>query len=619
MLTLGLTTPVLLPPPVSLSENTTALTLVAAVNRVLPHLPADEGMSRAIEPELIVKHIDLIRIALVGAAAAASRLFPWRPFEGFEVVALTATLLGGYPIFHEAFSALLKRRMTMELSMSIAILAALAIGECFTALVIVLFVLVAEVLEGMTVERGRRAIRELLDVLPRTVNVRQGEGVREVPGGSVRIGDVVLLKPGARVPVDGVVSAGHSFVDQSAITGESLPVEKVPGSSVFTGTVNQSGWIEVRTTGTGQDTAFAKILHAVEEAERSRAPIQKTADRLSGYLVYFALGAAALTFVATRDLRSTISVVIVAGACGVAAGTPLAILGAIGRAARQGAIIKGGRYLEALFHVDTVVLDKTGTLTFGDQEVVRLRPCPGITPESLLGTCALAERPSDHPIAKAVLKKAREVSVSQDYPEGFEYRPGEGIACTCRGEMILVGNRKLLSGHGVDLSGLDDDLGHQVLVAQAGRLLGSLEVADVIRPEAGKAVQALRRMGLKTMLLSGDGAAIAREVGIQTGVDEVHAEVLPEGKLELVKSLQASGKKVAMVGDGINDAPALMQADAGIAMGSGTDVARESAGIVLLGNDLLKLVETLKLARRCRRTITQNFVGTVLVTCLVTV
>ena len=228
--------------------------------------------------------------------------------------------------------------------MTIALVAALSIRESFTAVVIVLFVLVAEVLEHMTVGRGRRAIKDLLDLLPRTVAVRRQEGVTDVSASALAVGDVVVIKPGGRVPVDGVVESGHSFVDQSAITGESLPTEKVPGTSVFAGTINQSGALEVRTTGIGRDTTFAKIVDAVEQAQESRAPIQKTADRLSGYLVYFALGAAVLTFVVTRDARSTISVIIVAGACGIAAGTPLAILGAVGRAARQGAIVKGGHF-----------------------------------------------------------------------------------------------------------------------------------------------------------------------------------------------------------------------------------------------------------------------------------
>jgi len=285
---------------------------------------------------------ELMRIGLVAVASAAVWLRLWEPLARVSVIGLTAALVGGSPIFEEAFSALRARRMTMELSMAIAVGAALAIGEFFTALVIVLFVLIAEVFERLTVGRGRRAIKDLLDFLPRQALVRRGAAAREVGAAEIAPGDVVVVRPGGRLPVDGLVVAGHSFVDQAAITGESLPVEKVAGAHVYAGTINQSGTIDVRATRIGRDTAFGKILEAVEAAERSRAPIQKTADRLAGYLVYFAIGCAALTFVITRDVRSMISVVIVAGACGIAAGTPLAILGAIGQAARKGAIVKGG-------------------------------------------------------------------------------------------------------------------------------------------------------------------------------------------------------------------------------------------------------------------------------------
>jgi heavy metal translocating P-type ATPase len=554
---------------------------------------------------------DLVRIGLVGVAIVVSWLAPWRPLYGIDAVALVATLAGGYPIFKEAFEALRERRMTMELSMTIALVAALAIREAFTALVIVLFVLIAEVLEHMTVDRGRRAIKDLLDLLPRDVAVRRAEGVTNIAADTLGLGDIVVIKPGARVPVDGEVETGHSFVDQSAITGESLPVEKVPGTRVFAGTINQSGALEVRTTGIGRDTTFAKIVEAVERAQESRAPIQKTADRLAGYLVYFALGAAVLTFVLTRDARSTISVIIVAGACGIAAGTPLAILGAVGRAARHGAIVKGGLYVEVLGRVDTIVLDKTGTLTLGDPQIVALHPADGVSPAQLLEAAAIAELPSEHPLGKAVLARARADGIAPPDPDRFSYTPGKGIVCAHNGETIVVGNRALLEGEAVALP--DVDAASTVLVARGGRFLGALEVADVVRPEAAAAIAQIRRMGMRTILLTGDAASIAKDVGSRLGVDEVHAELLPDDKLVKVRTLQEAGKRVAMVGDGINDAPALAQADVGIAMGSGTDVARESADVVLLGNDLLKLVEALRIARRCRGIIWQNFAGTLLV------
>jgi heavy metal translocating P-type ATPase len=583
--------------------------------RALPSSNVDSA-HEAVSPEdeahgHHVERTDLVRIGLVAVAVAVSWLIPWQPFLAINMVALAATLAGGYPIYREAFEALRERRMTMELSMTIALVAALSIREAFTAVVIVLFVLIAEVLEHMTVGRGRRAIKDLLDLLPRTVAVRRIEGVSSLSASDLAIGDIVVIRPGGRVPVDGLVESGHSFVDQAAITGESLPVEKVPGASVFAGTINQSGTLDVRATGIGPDTTFAKIVQVVEHAQESRAPIQKTADRLSGYLVYFALGAAVLTFLLTRDARSTISVIIVAGACGIAAGTPLAILGAVGRAARLGAIVKGGIYIEMLGQVDTIVLDKTGTLTLGDPRIVALHPAPGSTMAQLLEAAAIAELPSEHPLAKAVLVMAKDEGIQPREPDHFTYVPGKGIVCSLDNEAIVVGSRALLEGEGVTLR--EVDAAATVLVARAGRFLGALELADVLRPEAIAAIAAIRRMGMRTVLLTGDSTSIAKEVGALLRVDEVHAELLPEQKLKKVRDLQGAGKRVAMVGDGINDAPALAQADVGIAMGSGTDVARESADVLLLGNDLLKLVETLRIARQCRRIIWQNFAGTLAV------
>jgi Cd2+/Zn2+-exporting ATPase/Cu+-exporting ATPase len=424
----------------------------------------------------------------------------------------------------------------------------------------------------------------------------------------------VLIKPGSRIPAVGSVVGGNSFVDQATITGESMPVEKKPGSTVYAGTINQSGALEVRVERLGRDTTFGKIIQAVEEAEKSRAPIQRIADRLAGYLVYFALGAAILTFLVTHNIRSTISVVIVAGACGIAAGTPLAILGAIGRAAQHGAIIKGGLYLEKLGEVDTVLLDKTGTLTFGTPEVVEVSAAPGIAADFLLRTAAMAESRSEHPVAKAILKKAAQVGMAKEDASQFEYQPGKGITAVCDGEEVIVGSANFLAERGVTVPRIHaNEVGSEIFVARRGKFLGMLCVADTLRPEAREAIQALKAMRLKTILLTGDAKAVAEDVGKKLGVDEVAAELLPEEKLQYVARLTASSHTVAMVGDGVNDAPALMQANVGVAMGSGTDVARESADVVLIGNDLSKLVETLRIARRCRRTILQNFVGTLAV------
>ena len=468
----------------------------------------------------------------------------------------------------------------------------------------------------MTVSRGRRAIRDLLEFLPRSVTVRRVGGVRQASADELRLGDSVLVNPGSAVPVDGVVISGHSFVDQARITGESMPVEKLPGAVVYAGTINQSGALEIRTERVGRDTSYGKIVEAVENAERSRAPVQQLADRLAGYLVYFALGAAALTFLVTRDVRSMISVVIVAGACGIAAGTPLAILGGIGRAARLGAIIKGGLYLETLGSLNSVVLDKTGTLTFGRPEVQSVVPVAGVEELGLLEVAASAEMRSEHPLGKGIVAHAvgRQCSIRE--PERFDYTPGHGITAIVDGATVLVGNRALLREKGVETvtaPALHLDSASGVFVARDGQLLGMIMIADTVRPEACAAIASLREMGIQTILLTGDAGPIAARVARDLGIGEVDAELLPEDKLTRVKSLVSKGAVVAMVGDGINDAPALAEASVGIAMGSGTDVARESADVVLLGNDLVKFTETLAIARWTRQIIWQNFAGTILV------
>jgi heavy metal translocating P-type ATPase len=535
--------------------------------------------------------------------------------RGVDILAVLGVLIGGYPIFKEATADLLERRMTMELSMTIALVAASAIGEFFTALLITVFVLIAEILEGMTVGRGRRAIRELLDLLPQTAEVRSGGQVASRDLSELAVGDVVLVRPGARIPVDGLVASGHSFVDQSTITGESMPVEKIAGTLVFAGTINQSGVLEIRAEKIGRDTAFGRIIEAVERAERSRAPVQRMADRFAGYLVYFALGCAALTFLITHNARSTISVIVVAGACGIAAGTPLAILGGIGRAARKGAIIKGGLYLEVLSTVDTVVLDKTGTLTLGTPEIFDVHVYNGYRPADVVRIAATAERFSEHPLAKAIVKRASDWSLMVGEPVAFQYTPGMGIVCEVEGHRTLVGTRALLEQDGLKIP-VDESASEQyseVMVATRGQVLGSIKIADILRSEATAAVAEMRKLGLRTILLTGDRKEIADATAKELGVDEVQSELLPDQKVARVRELRAKSRVVAMVGDGVNDAPALMESNVGVAMGSGTDVARESASVVLLGNDLLRFTEVLKIARRCRAIIRANFIGTLAV------
>jgi heavy metal translocating P-type ATPase len=562
----------------------------------------------------VLEWTEFARVVFVAIAAAAVWFHIWEPFHKISIIGLAAMLIGGYPIFKEAFENIVERRMTMELSMTIALVAALAIGEFFTALIITGFVLAAEILERLTVGRGRRAIQDMLDFLPQTASVlRKGEIV-EVDTKNIGSGEIVLIRPGSRIPVDGEVVGGHSFVEQAAITGEPMPSEKTLGSQVYAGTMNQAGTLQVRAERLGRETTFGKIIEAVERAKHSRAPIQKMADRLAGYLVYFALGAAVLTFVITHNIRSTISVVIVAGACGIAAGTPLAILGAIGRAARNGSIIKGGIYLEALGQLDAVFLDKTGTVTFGIPRVTEVRTVDTFSERELIETSAAAERSSEHPVGRAIVNFAQQKGIPIAEPDHFEYRIGRGVLASVNRDQLVVGNCSLFDELGIAVPRLaGKGEGTEVLVSRAGRYLGSILVTDQVRPSAAPAVQVLREMNIKVTLLTGDANNVAGVIAGQLGITHVYSDLLPEEKTRIVAEQVRNGRTVAMVGDGINDAPALSEATVGVAMGAGTDVARESADVVLIGNDLGTFVETVRIARNCRRVILQNFYGTLIV------
>lgn len=556
--------------------------------------------------------IAIARICVAVAAAALLWFGPQSLQPALDIAGGAALVFAGWPIFREAVSNVLARRMTMELSMTIAIIAAAAISEFFTALVVTFFVLAAEELEHLTVSRGRGALLDLVEFIPRTARVRRGEAVVEALVEDLAPGERIIVSPGDKIPVDGVVAAGHSSVDQSRLTGESMPAEKSAGSTVFAGSINQAGVLEIEVRGVGPDTSFGQIIQAVEAAERSRAPVQKIADRLAGYLVYFSFAAAALTYFLTQDVRDTISVIIVAGACGVAAGTPLAILGGIGRAAKLGSIVKGGIHLETLGKVDTIVFDKTGTLTFGEPKVHAIHAAPGVDPGEVLRLAAGAESHSEHPLARAVVEEAQRRGVAISEPTRFSYTLGRGIDADVDGRRVLVGNRALLAEHGIDApETAASATGSDILIAADGRFLGQVVVSDTIRPEAKPVMAELAALGIKTVLLTGDTAAVGAAVASEVGIAEVEAGMLPQDKLVRIEAFIRSGRVVAMVGDGVNDAPALSAASLGIAMGSGTDVAKESADVVLIGNDLAKLVETLRIAKRTRRIIWQNFGGTI--------
>ena len=626
-----------------------------------PALPVDEsddltgpGGDRATTSERIIDRIeraDIARIAVVGLASlgvwAASAA--GAPSRLVAVAGAAALAVGCWPLVVEAAGELRERRMSMELSMLLAIVAAAVIGEWVTALAVTVFALCAEVLEDLSMDRGRDALTDLMSFLPQTARVvtgPQGTETSEVPLDEVRPGQVIALSPGGRVPVDGVVRTGRADVDQSRITGESLPVQVGPGDRVPAGSITR-GALELQVERVGEDSSYGRIVAAVRRAQSSRAPVQRLADRLAARIVYLALAAALVTFLATRDARATISVIIVAGACGVAAGTPLAVLAAIARAARCGAFVKDGTHLERLSAVDTVVLDKTGTLTAGAPRVVAVslaQPAGESTADPMaestagedevLALAAAAEWNSEHPIGRAICTEAAVRDLTVPVPDDVIYSPGAGVSARVKERWITVGRREgreHRAGQAVQetASAADDaaivsdtasdpeapSATSVVEVRADGRLLGTIALADRLRQGAASAVRDLGGMGLEVLMLTGDSAASATHVAHALGLapDQVRAGLLPADKEEVIRARRREGRCVAMVGDGVNDAPALSAADVGIAMGTGTDVAREAGDVVLVGSDPADLIETVRVARRARSIIMVNFAGTVVV------
>ncbi len=578
---------------------------------------------------------DRVRLAFVGAVgvlavaafvvertglvqAAMQRIPPW--------LALLAVLAGGVPIFIAAIKGLLARQITADVLMAVGITAATALGEFSAAAMIVFFMTIAHFLESFTTGRSREAIRSLMRIAPKTARVLRDGAEAQVGIEQVQPGDRVLVRPGEQIPVDGRVLAGHSSVDQAPITGESLPVEKNAGDKVFAGTLNQLGALTVDVTCIGRDTTLGKIVRLVEEAEASKAPVQKFADRYSSYFLPVVLGIGLLTMLVTRNPRSGIAVLVVACPCAVALATPLSVVASTGAAARRGILIKGGLYLEALARVDTVVVDKTGTLTLGKPMVTEISNLQsqfsnpkseiGDPQSEILALAASLERYSEHPLAGAVIAKAAARGLTLDDAHDFEAIPGKGVTARVNGDVVCVGTRSLLDERGVPVSAQDarraeelEAQGQTVLwLARGTEALGLIAVADVIRPEVPSAIAELKKLGIRRIvLLTGDNERTAQAVAAQLGITEVHANLLPQDKIEAVRALQAEGRKVAMIGDGINDAPALAQADVGIAMGAaGADVALEAAHVALMRDDWRLAPEAIRVGRRTFRTIQQN-------------
>ncbi|MGP0070018.1 MAG: FtsH protease activity modulator HflK [Isosphaeraceae bacterium] len=573
--------------------------------------------------------------ALLGGLIGADLLLGlmgWHPgrFPMGLSPTMIAALLGAIYIVYGTLQSLLQRRIGADLALAQACLAALMIGQPFVAAEVVFIALLGEVLEAVTFARTRRALGRLVEQTPRTARVRRDGQEIEIPAHQVIVGDRVVVGPGERVPVDGIILNGRSTVDQSALTGESLPIDKGPGDPVFTGTINQFGAIEVDAEKVGNDTTFGQVLRLVAQAKRRKAPIEKTADRMARYflpLVELVAGVTLLVgyLAGWPDVWSrTVAVLVVACPCGLVLATPAAMLASMAWLARHGVLIKGGSALESLAACDTFAFDKTGTLTRGKPQFTSLTAVGGRDEESLLRLAASAEAASRHPLAAAVVEEARRRSIELLDPIDASVLPGAGVQAGCTGsgevsQTVLVGNRRLLAEHGVGvdppveaLLGVLDARGQTaLLVAVDGEVAGVIGVHDAIRSEAHDVIHDLRHMKIKEIaILTGDREPAARAVAKRVHADTVAAELLPADKARWIEERRASGRRVAMVGDGINDAPALAQADAGIALGGiGADLAAEAGSIIILGDPLRVLPDLLGLARGTVAVIRQNIIG----------
>jgi Cu+-exporting ATPase len=575
-------------------------------------------------------------------SALGPRVEPWVQL----LFATPVVLWGGWPFFERGWTSVVNRHLNMFTLIALGTGAAFLFSMVATiapgmlppafhahgagppvyfeaAAVIVTLVLLGQVLELRARSRTSSAIKGLLSLAPPVARRVEADAEREVPLAEVNVGDRLRVRPGERVPVDGVVDDGRTSVDEALVTGEPIPVEKGPGDKVTGGTINGTGSFVMRAERVGSDTLLARIVRMVSEAQRSRAPIQRLADRVSGWFVPAVVVIAAITFAVwaalgpeprmANGLVNAVAVLIIACPCALGLATPVSIMVGTGRGAQAGVLVRDAAALETMESVDTLVVDKTGTLTEGKPRVTAIRPTGEWAEGDLLRLAAAVEQVSEHPLAAAIVAAARERSIALPNAGEFESVTGKGVLATTDGHRVAVGNRKLLDDVGASTTQLEPQMeelrrtGHTVmLVAIDGAPAGLVAVSDPIKESTVEAIRALHAEGLRIVMLTGDNNTTARAVAGQVGIDEVRADVLPDQKAEVVRTFQQAGRRVAMAGDGVNDAPALAQADVGIAMGTGADVAMESAGMTLVKGDLRGLVRARRLSRATMRNIRQN-------------
>jgi heavy metal translocating P-type ATPase len=554
--------------------------------------------------------IEVARIVVTGVIAALY----WKALVPIELL-WAAVAVGLYPLVKTGLLDLLhERKVGTEIFVTVATLVAMFGGETVAGAVLMVIILIAEFIAELNTDRARASIKSLIGSVPQVALVRGASGEKTVSVNALKIGDIVLVRSGEKIPVDGRVVAGQGSVNEAPITGESLPKDKILDATVFAGTVVESGALDIYTERLGTDTTFARIIALVENAESEQAPVQKLADKVAAWLIPVVFVFLIIVYIVTKDVRTIVTLMIFTSPAELGLATPLVMIAAIARAARAGILIKGGIHLETLAKVDVVVFDKTGTLTANRPEVVEVASRnANLNENELLRLAAAADRRSAHPLAKAVVTAAALRTINVPEPEAFEPLQGRGVRATVEGRTVLVGNAALLRESGVTLDAATEGGGRTpVHVAIDGQFSGVIFIADTLRSGAKEALAELKANGIKrVVMLTGDNVATAQAVATELGIDEVRANLMPEDKVNAIADLQRQGHRVAMVGDGINDAPALAKADVGIAMGGGgTQAALEAADIALMTDDLGKIAAARAIARRAYRTIQENlFVG----------
>ncbi len=539
-----------------------------------------------------------------------------------NLIMLGATIVAGIPILKRAVGALKYKILGIDSLVSIAVIGALAIGEYWEAAAVTFLFMLGDYLEARTIEKTRSSIKALLELAPDTARVLRDGVEVEISPEDVVAGDVVIVKPGEKIPVDGMVLEGTAYVNQAAITGESIPLSKEPEDSVFSGTIIESGYLKVRADRVGEDTTFARILQMVEEAQDKKANTQKFLERFSRYYTPSIIVLAVLIYLVSRDLVLALTLLVIACPGALVISAPVSIVAGIGNGAKHGVLIKGGEIMENLGKSKVLAFDKTGTLTVGKPGVTKIKAY-GIDEKELLRLAAIGESYSEHPLARAIIERAeKDLGPITETPAEAEMITGHGLRAVIAGETLLIGNRKLFTDNNVSLEGVQEYLDSEeekgqtaIIVGNLTEVLGVISIADTVREDAKSLIATLKRLGIaKIAMLTGDNPGTAKSISEQLEIDEYYAELLPEDKVKVLNELREKYGAVAMVGDGVNDAPALASADVGIAIGgAGTDVAMETADVVLMSAQIRQLAHAIGLSRATVRNLKQNIIFALLV------